>query len=130
MIKPLTRDETFLICALREFHFLIHLGYYVTGVTLYFRSVGVSYENKRIRRTIYIEYEFGSGISIDIWGKPRVFSSMSGKDICQAYADHPKLAGIPKPSNATEEQFGEILKGYASLLSDEFLHVIKGERWL
>ncbi len=129
MPEPLNRDETFLISVLREFKFLIPLGYHIADVSLHPRSVGVSYQNKRIGRALYVEYEFGSGISIEIWGKPRAFSFMRGRNISQAYADHPKVAGIPEPSYATEEQFSEILKGYGSLLSDEFSQVLKGERW-
>jgi len=117
----LSSDERFIIEVFKEFDFLRRLDYDAIHVSIYGREPFVVFENRNLKRTIFISLESRLNISIE---RHRWFSRKSYPS-----PDRFSLRDFYEHFNIRAESENDI-KINAELLKTKFMPLLKGQVWI
>lgn len=120
-------NELFMIEAIRNFDFLIGLGYQINNINLYRQEPGVSYLSKKLKREIIICMPDPDLIVIDVYN--RSFSLKKNNiNINQLIMD--KYSEIIIPGILNEENLSIVLKKYSDFILENLSSIIEGKEWI
>jgi hypothetical protein len=117
-------NEIFLIEVLRDFSFLVKLGYEVIAVSVYGRDPFVIYQNSLIDRKISISWEGDLLMTIE---RSRKLFPLKKENSFLIVSNYYEFFGIKnnKSSNPNEK-----ISMNATLLQTKFIEILKGNSWI
>lgn len=126
----LKENEHFFIEVIRQFDFLRHYGYDYGPYIIFFREINISFDNKRIKRSVNVCWTDRQELEIII-SKIGIWTSFYKAGASFKVSDlYKKYQSDKLNQKITTKNYVELIKENSIFIQKKLLPIIKGEEWI